>query len=88
MDYVISLYTDNILLYLESVFQSLPNALKIIDKYGSISSSKINRTKSALLPFFQHPEKVSISTYGIPIVEMFPSFDRNFDKTLNSIRPQ
>ena len=45
-------------------------ALKIIDKFSSISSYKINLTKSALLLLKTLIED-SISNYGIPIVSHF-----------------
>ena len=45
----ISMYADDTLVYLSDLQQSLPNVLKIIDHFGTISGYKINHSKSILM---------------------------------------
>lgn len=91
-DHFISLYVDSVLL--DNVSQSLPNALKMIEKLILISNYKMNLTKSAYC--LKTPTEGSISIYGIPIISplkylgvyILPSLDktigRNFYKILKS----
>ena len=69
-EHVISLYADNILLYVDNVSQWLVNTLKIIDQIGIISNYGMYLTKSALLPL-NAPMEDPISPYGITIVSHF-----------------
>ena len=43
------MYADDTLVYLSDLQQSLPNVLKIIDHFGTISGYKINHSKSILM---------------------------------------
>lgn len=46
----ISLYADDILLFLSDLQNSLPNALTALNEFGRISGFKINYSKSVLMP--------------------------------------
>lgn len=49
-DHKISLYADDLLLYMDQVPTTLPAVLNIFSKFSSISSYKINLNKSSLFP--------------------------------------
>ena len=46
----LSLYADDMLIFIEKPLQSIPNLLSICEELGCLSGFKINWTKSALLP--------------------------------------
>lgn len=46
----ISLYADDVVLYLNNPAQCIPHILSIFECYGKLSGFKINWQKSALLP--------------------------------------
>lgn len=46
----ISLYADDVLLYVTKPASSIPVILKVIDQYGSFSGYRINLNKSELMP--------------------------------------
>ena len=62
----ISLYADDILLYMQDVEQSLPIILNIFDSFSKISGYKVNWSKSALLSL--NDKLSSISFLNIPVV--------------------
>lgn len=66
----ISLYADDILLFVNNVPQTLPHLLTILDTYGSHSGYKVNKTKSALLPLNEPMRNLNLSS-PIPVVEHF-----------------
>lgn len=94
-DHHISLYADDILLYLEDISYSLPNLLDIFDYFSSISSYKMNQSKSSLM-YLRTPPKHT-PTHEIPIVphfkylgiDIFPSVEKivsmNYNRILKSI---
>lgn len=66
----ISLYCDDVLLYIHNAVQSIPEILSIVDQYGKLSGFKINWQKSALLPLNQAMIDAPVSS-SIPIVDKF-----------------
>lgn len=49
-EYKLSLYADDLLLYISNPSTSLPAVLALLDQFGHISGYKINPTKSILFP--------------------------------------
>lgn len=92
----ISLYADDILLYISDPNKCINGILDIFEKYGGISGFKINWQKSSLLPL-----NVELNSAGIPDivpavkhftylgVEIYPSITEivklNYDRTLTNI---
>lgn len=69
-DHFISLYCDDILLYLGDAIKSTPHILSIFNTFGSISGYKINWSKSALLPLNESMRHAPLLN-DIPVVEHF-----------------
>lgn len=69
----ISLYADDILLFLHNISHSLPHLLNIFKDFGQVSGYKINWEKSALLPLNSSTGQVPITavTLNIPVVQTF-----------------
>lgn len=63
----ISLYANDILLYIGNVQQSLPGILSIFKSFGKISGYRINWSKSSLLPL-NDPTNMISTPLNIPVV--------------------
>lgn len=66
----LSLYCDDILVYLDRVPQSLPHVLDIFHHFSTISSYKINPQKSSLLPL----NSAMVETDCIPAIPIVSHF--------------
>lgn len=64
----ISMYADDTLIYLSNLQQSLPNVLKIIEHFGTLSGYKINYSKSILLLLNTDLNSLNIQTC-IPVAQ-------------------
>lgn len=62
--HIISLYADDIMLYLTNVDTSLPALCTLLEEYGCISGYKINKQKSVMMPL--NPAAQGLSTGHIP----------------------
>lgn len=60
----VSLYADDLLLYVSDPNTSLPAALSLLEQFGSISGYKINMHKSELFPL--NKEAFNLDYSGIP----------------------
>lgn len=56
----LSLYADDLLLFLSNPNSSIPVALKMISDFGSVSGYKINLTKSLLFPINERARQMSV----------------------------
>lgn len=96
----ISLYADDVLLYLSDLPNSLPKALQLFELFGSFSGYKINLQKSVLLPLnidITHPSvlqsasniscKDEVIYLGIIITRKLSTLKkRNYDSILSKIK--
>lgn len=63
----ISLYADNILIYLSDVANSVPHVLNLFEEFGSFSGYKINWSKSLLMPLNLAAKKLTLSSLPIDL---------------------
>ncbi len=63
----ISLYANDILLFLENPHSSLPETIKLIDSFSRISNYSINWHKSSILPLRKNSWDVAAQTPPIPL---------------------
>ena len=56
-NHIISLYADDILLYLNNPLQSIPMLLTLLDDFGSLSGYKVNWTKTEIMPISHFDSK-------------------------------
>lgn len=92
----VSLYADDVLLYMNNPVQCIPHVLSTFEHYGKLSGFKINWQKSALLPLNQAMCNVPIPA-SIPITKNFiylgidisssvqTIINNNFCNTLNKV---
>uniref|UniRef100_A0A8C6NVZ4 Reverse transcriptase domain-containing protein n=1 Tax=Nothobranchius furzeri TaxID=105023 RepID=A0A8C6NVZ4_NOTFU len=92
----VSLYADDLLLYIDNPVSCMHNILSIFSKYGEVSGFKINWQKSALMWLSRAPDVAQVPL-AAPVVEHFtylgidiyPSISNiikyNFEKTLTKL---
>ncbi|KAA0701525.1 LINE-1 reverse transcriptase -like protein [Triplophysa tibetana] len=94
----VSLYADDLLLYVSNLSVSVPAALDILSSFGQISGYKLNLDKSELFPLNQGAQNAALGFpfkivpfgfkyLGIQIRDRFEDlFDYNFAPLLDQIR--
>ncbi len=80
----ISLYADDIILYLDHFDVSVSSTIKEFDNFSSLSGYKINWSKSALMPINNVKVNSSIPSF-IPIKESFIYLGNTIYKNINKI---
>lgn len=94
-----SLYADDMLLYLSDPLTSIPNALSLLEEFGKISGYKINLQKCEIMPvntaamgidFSLFPLRISPQKFkylGIWITHIFQGmFKANFSPLLTQLK--
>ena len=90
----ISLYADDILLYVTDPLTSVPPILKILDQFGKFSGYKINNEKSemfplnppaALIPAAHFPFRIVQKSFTYLGIEITPSFSSLFTKNFGTL---
>lgn len=89
---ILSLYADDLLLYISDPDESIPKLLEVLQTFGSFSGYKLNLTKSLLSPVnqlaidinhAQFPFKVELMSFtyiGVQITRNFKAlFKHNFN---------
>lgn len=67
----VSLYADDILLYLGAVGSSIAPAMDIIKEYGDWSGLRINWDKSVLLLLYSLPDALLVEAAQLQVVSEF-----------------
>lgn len=67
----ISLFADDVLIFIKNLSKSLPHLMKIFDTFCKISGSKINWSKSALMPLGERSGQTPTFNFPTPIVTNF-----------------
>lgn len=57
----VSLYADDLLLYVTNPYESIPNIMSTLKKYGEVSGYKLNLSKSELFPINKSAQSLSYS---------------------------
>ncbi len=83
-NYSISLYADDIILYLDHFDVSVSSIIKEFDNFSSLSGYKINWSKSALMPINNVKVNSSIPSF-IPIKESFVYLGITIYKNIHKI---
>ena len=63
----VSLYADDLLLYVTNPYESIPNIMSTLKKYGDDSGYKLNLTKSELLPINKTAQSLLYSHFQLKI---------------------
>ena len=63
----VSLYADDLLIYLSNSSHSLPSALNILQTFGKLSGYKINLSKSELFPANEAACSLSFNTFPFKV---------------------
>ena len=63
----VSLYADDLLLYVTNPHSSLPNIMSILKEYGEVSGYKLNYSKSELFPINKPAQSLSYSHFPFKI---------------------
>lgn len=66
-EHKVSLYADDLLLYISDPITSLPHALAIFQDFGSISGYKLNVNKSELLAINSKARGISFETFQFKV---------------------
>ncbi len=85
-NHCISLYADDIILYLDHFDVSVSSIIKEFDNFSSLSGYKINWSKSALMPI--NNVKVNSIPSFIPIKESFIYLGITIYKIIHKISPR
>lgn len=80
----LTLYADDVLVFMENPVQSLNTLLTICSDFGDLSGFKINWNKSVLLPL-NDPAKALQFSPNIPVVEQFKYLGVHIFPILNRI---
>lgn len=82
-EHKVSLFADDVLVFMENPIQSLPSLLSVCEEFGLLSGFRINWTKSALLPLnpsanlLTFPATISVVQYFKYLgIRIFPSLHR------------
>lgn len=69
----VSLYADDLILYLSEPDSSVPKALDIISKFGKISGYKINLSKSIIFPINGPAQQLDFNLFPFKVArDRFP----------------
>ena len=83
-DHNISLYADDLLLYLDEVPTTLPKLLNIFTQFSSISGYKINLNKSCISPLNSAMVELNLNT-ELQIVQQFKYLGIDIYASLDTI---
>lgn len=99
IEHKVSLYADDLLLYMSSAETAIPSALNLLEQFGKISGYKLNLHKSEIFPlnldmtFFENtrlPLKISSDSFkylGITVTRNFSDlYKQNFIKLLTQTK--
>ncbi len=93
----ISLFADDILIYIKNWSKSLPHLMEIFKTFSNISGYKINWSKSAMMLLGEQGDQTPTLNFPIPVVtnfkylgvSIFPSLDsitiNNYNKVLKDM---
>lgn len=83
-DQKVSLYADNLLLYISDPANSLSHVLYILDQFHNLSGYKLNLQKSELFPINEAARQSSFSSLPFKVSNKFTYLDVNVvDKFFN-----
>lgn len=83
----ISLYADDIALYLSNLTESIPRCLEIFDDFSNLSGYQINWSKSVLMPLNDSGKNINLPP-NIPVVSEFTYLGIRISTSLQQIVKQ